>query len=608
MPQIEVADVKSWRATAAEADGTSELLEKDNKRRRFYHIVIAFLFVWAMGATILSVLLDMRAISATKSITQDLPIGSMIVLRKKPRTRPILVRNLTDPKSLMTGKATGSARRRVLQQSASPPPASGVSAAHTVEGAAWADYSAPVTVNGQTFDVIIDSGSATFALAASSSLGCDKYYAGDCTGRELSNNYGSGSWSGAVCTGATVSFDGIAAGSPPFGGIDQSNHFLTDCTRNDGIVSEGIVGMAYASLQTKPPFNQATLFDSVVAQNAGMANIWSLACCGWQGGTTAGTGTLVLGGVHPSLYHGSLVWTQITDQSYYCVKMISPAIDSYAYGCGSGNAIIDSGTSALVLMQSAYDSVLSPIDQALEAHPSIDTSCVKASDLTHLPCIGLELEGGVSLRIPPESYFQPSPGASGCLELLITKASSDDPLNIIGQVMMENYYTVFDKANSRVGFAPISGCPTAPGKCAPISYAPPSPSSTASSSSSSSDGQPTASTAASSCSAYTDCSSCASAPMTEGSYCGWCNGQCSPGNPQDTCSGYWAWMPDQCSCTYYGDCTSCVQDTGKLNPSNECGWCAGTCAEGDPSLQPSKCGTMGVDSAWISSQCETLGS
>ena len=32
-------------------------------------------------------------------------------------------------------------------------------------------------------------------------------------------------------------------------------------------------------------------------------------------------------------------------------------------------------------------------------------------------------------------------------------------MNIIGQAAMEAYFTVFDRARRRVGFAPIAGCP-----------------------------------------------------------------------------------------------------------------------------------------------------
>ena len=64
----------------------------------------------------------------------------------------------------------------------------------------------------------------------------------------------------------------------------------------------------------------------------------------------------------------------------------------------------------------------------------------------------------MTLTIPPKRYYQPNPNGGSCYEFLLSLASEDQPQNIVGQVMMEQYYTVFDKANKRVGFAEIAGC------------------------------------------------------------------------------------------------------------------------------------------------------
>ena len=90
------------------------------------------------------------------------------------------------------------------------------------------------------------------------------------------------------------------------------------------------------------------------------------------------------------------------------------------------------------------------------------------------------------LSVPPSVYYQPEPGGSDCLDLFIEGASYTSTLkgqpNILGQVnvhvalivldhtshalpllqpLMEAYYTIFDRANKRVGFAPIAGCGSA---------------------------------------------------------------------------------------------------------------------------------------------------
>ena len=42
-------------------------------------------------------------------------------------------------------------------------------------------------------------------------------------------------------------------------------------------------------------------------------------------GRAQGTGKLVLGGIDSSLYTGTLAYTPVTDESYYCVTMTAPA-------------------------------------------------------------------------------------------------------------------------------------------------------------------------------------------------------------------------------------------------------------------------------------------
>jgi len=421
-------------------------------------------------------------------------IGWQVSKKAPPSSMPLTKKLRTAPLRPPSGNRP---MRRSLLASAS------------LEGAAFADYSVDVLIGTQYFEVIVDSGSSTFAVAASSESGvCSTYYtpSGDasCDGKAISNEYGTPStptgWSGKVCSGAKVELAGQSAGSPTFAGILSQNKFLNNCDGVNGLSAvnnQGIVGFAYSGLiSSDEPFTP--LFDSVVSAS-NIANVFAMQCCGWTGSNAAGTGTLTLGGYDSALHSGELTYTPITMELYYCVEMTSPAAssspssspsnpdDNYYYGYEDGykqffdkrfkvnetqtsasrqlsemadcGTIIDSGTSALVFTESIYQAISSKIESAASS-AGISLNCVTKDDLKHLPCVTLEFNGGVTLSVPPALYFQPSPGSSqGCHEFLIS--STSQPPNIIGQAMMEAYYTVFDRENKQIGFAPIAGCGSA---------------------------------------------------------------------------------------------------------------------------------------------------
>ena len=331
-------------------------------------------------------------------------------------------------------------------------------------GSAAFDYKMIVQIGAQNFSAIVDTGSAAFAVAASPSLGCATYYNEPCSGAVVKQKYGIGSWEGSVCQGPEISFAGLSAGNVQFVGVTQETSFF-QCSNSfaSNSVADSIVGMGFRSLLSK---DAPSLLYSLYHANPGISKVFSMQCCPYDGGENWGTGNLVIGGIDSSFYSSNLSFTPITQEQWYCVKMESVGVKGVLVGVSPSGwngcqTIIDSGTSMLQLQPDVYASVMAQLPaMAEDTHACFTTKQVQA-----LPDVTINLRG-VQLSIPPTTYTQPAPGRPNCRTVYIREAPTNGdptqgaPPNILGQVVMEAYYTVFDQENRRIGFAPIAGCGT----------------------------------------------------------------------------------------------------------------------------------------------------
>jgi len=200
-------------------------------------------------------------------------------------------------------------------------------------------------------------------------------------------------------------------------------------------------------------------------------------------------GTLVLGGVNHSLHRGEIKYTPIIGEGLYFVNvtaigtssgpmmvlnptsirkkppMLNISDDAFQYFQMENSRFpefyVDSGNPYLYL-GAAYHTVKESINNAAsdlglgDVFPGRESpSCVKAADLDAFPDIIIRLQGDVTLRVPPSKYFQAQRNTD-CLWLFI--APEVGGTSVLGTPVLETYYTVFDKANKRLGFAPIAGC------------------------------------------------------------------------------------------------------------------------------------------------------
>ena len=364
-----------------------------------------------------------------------------------------------------------------------------------MQGDVFAFHAVTVEIDGERYELPFDTGSHFTAIAASPRVGCPRYYRGRCDGADVTATYGDGtSWIGHVCEPAVMRLGELVTRTS-FAGIQTDDRFLhggqlQGCDLGEIPATQQMDGMIGASHARggPPPLNETTLLDAIVRQH-GLADVFSLQCCPWDGAALA-TGTLTIGGISSALHTGSIQYTPVTDGSlYYCVEMETPSSSPPPFGsdpkCADGNTIVDSGTSTLSLLQDAFHTVMTPIVEALaqaygQRGDADEASTIRlggaayvkrhywaAEDVSSLPAITIELAGGVTLSVPPSTYMQQSPTARSsrqCYELVVDM--NRGTVNILGQAVLEAYYTVFDRANGRIGFAPIAGCAQHPPSCA----------------------------------------------------------------------------------------------------------------------------------------------
>jgi len=130
-------------------------------------------------------------------------------------------------------------------------------------------------------------------------------------------------------------------------------------------------------------------------------------------------------------------------------------------------ANIDSSIQFLVLPSGAYEAVKSLFQQQLCPEHNVgpvgicssdnffDGDCFILDDSTlgHYPTIELTFANGVELRIPPTNYLVDYGGKS-CLAF----GSGAGDTVIIGNRVMQEYYTIFQTSQNRIGFAKTANC------------------------------------------------------------------------------------------------------------------------------------------------------
>eukprot|EP01098_Paradermamoeba_levis_P014564 TRINITY_DN69_c0_g1_i1.p1 TRINITY_DN69_c0_g1~~TRINITY_DN69_c0_g1_i1.p1 ORF type:complete len:474 (-),score=110.02 TRINITY_DN69_c0_g1_i1:165-1586(-) len=234
---------------------------------------------------------------------------------------------------------------------------------------------------------------------------------------------------------------------------------------------DGLMGFGYFSPSAHP-----TVFQRLV--NSGKVKDIFSTCLGRNGGV------LTLGGIDQRLYkRGSEIeWSPLKKKRWYVVTVTDMEIGRESLGLppsayAKRHAIVDSGTTFLYVPEAAFDRIISFLRSECRTKrlPGICDGrlenlfkCAKGVLMTKeerdlFPNITVVLKNDVRLNLPNYLYIYPT-------EPIVTEPNSrvrycmsvqqarDKKEVVIGSVLLQEYYTIYDRENQRVGFAPVDNC------------------------------------------------------------------------------------------------------------------------------------------------------
>ncbi|XP_042330374.1 beta-secretase 1 isoform X1 [Sceloporus undulatus] len=335
----------------------------------------------------------------------------------------------------------------------------------------------------QKLNILVDTGSSNFAVGAAPHPFLRRYYR-----RQLSSTYRDlrkgvyvpytqGKWQGELGT------DLVAIPHGPNVTVRANIAAITDSDKFfiNGSNWEGILGLAYAEI-ARPDDSLEPFFDSLVKQTQ-VPNIFSLQLCGagflpndTEALASVG-GSMIIGGIDPSLYRGSVWYTPIRKEWYYEVIIVKIEINGQdlQMDCKEYNydkSIVDSGTTNLRLPKKVFDAAVKSIKTASSTEKFPDgfwlgeqLVCwqVGTTPWHIFPVISLYLMGETTnqsfrISILPQQYLRPvedvATSQDECYKFAISQSSTG---TVMGAVIMEGFYVVFDRARRRIGFA-VSTC------------------------------------------------------------------------------------------------------------------------------------------------------
>ncbi|KAG8717153.1 Type I transmembrane sorting receptor [Ceratobasidium sp. 394] len=298
----------------------------------------------------------------------------------------------------------------------------------------------------QSFLIDFDTGSADLWVPSSSctSSGCSTHHkynssksstASKKHGRLFSILYKDGSAAFGPVYRDTVAVGGLNVTGQYFSPvISVSSSFSSD-------KSDGVMGLAFSSISR---IHAPTFLENLYSQGKISNSTF--------GFRLASSGSeLYLGGADTAKYTGNITYASLTSKTYWLTSGSAGAGNTTAY---TGPMVIDSGTTIILGSTESVSAFWSKLG-GKACHPSV---CGKKGFYT-FPCSSIPQVfftfGGRKFPVSTNDINLGATNKSGktCIGAIMGSSGLPDNAWIVGDTFMKNVYTIFDEANSRVGFA-----------------------------------------------------------------------------------------------------------------------------------------------------------
>lgn len=302
-----------------------------------------------------------------------------------------------------------------------------------------------VGVPAQTYTVEFDTGSSDLILPGPS---CNT----DCGAHA---KYAPGSSSTSVNLGKTFTWD-TGNGSSISGqqytdtvsvaGLNATSQALGAATAyppSEESPADGVLGMAFQAISD---LNASPVFQTLISQSQMTMPVFSFKLA-------HDNSELFLGGINSQLVKGPLTYVEVTAEGYWQCQLDSLTVDNTEVVTPI-EVIIDTGSTPIIGDPDNVAAVYSSIAGAQSA-PQY------GEGVYTIPCdfnSTIALKFGRYFNIDPRTFnLGPvAPGSSTCIGGIASNSALTNQFWVLGDVFLQNVYTVFDSSYPKIGFAHLA--------------------------------------------------------------------------------------------------------------------------------------------------------